>query len=417
MSVGLAIALIGLASLGLALLLVPLLLRQRRPDSRDAYNLAVYRDQLAEIDRDLGRGLLAAEEAEAARAEIGRRILALQPAEPRTESSRKPLMAAVIAVLLLPVAALALYGRLGSPSLPDQPFAERRDRAATKSAENAGSIDMQEALAKLRAHLKTRPDDLPGWLLLARSELGLGRFEDAVEAYRRAAELSGYRSDISGDWGEAQVLAAGGTVTAAARQAFEAGLGDPETAPRSRYYLGLALMQQGDAPGALQAWVDLQADSPIDAEWLPLLRQRIAEAAAAQGIDPASQGSREAGRPAVAAAPARPEAGGMPSQETVTAAAQAAADASPEQRRAMIDAMVERLAARLEQQPDDAEGWARLARSYIVLQQPDKAREAYARAVKLRPDDAALRQALADATAAATAGVSPGVSPGAPPRP
>jgi cytochrome c-type biogenesis protein CcmH len=229
---------------------------------------------------------------------------------------------------------------------------------------------MAEALARLRAHQKEHPEDLTGWLLLARSELGLRRYQAAAEAYRHAADLSGHRADISGDWGEAQVLAAGGTVTPAAKEAFTAGLADPETAPRSRYYLALAQMQEGDVAGALQAWRDLAAKAPADADWLPLVQQRISEAAGALGIDPA--------------------------------AAKAAAGASPEERQAMINSMVERLAARLESQPDDVEGWARLGRSYMVLNQPEKAREAYARAVKLKPDDPQLKAALDAASAAAS---------------
>src|SRR6478609_10059856 len=82
MSIGLAVALIGLTCLALAILLVPLLLRRHAAASRESYNLAVYRDQLAEIDRDAARGLLNAEQAEAAHAEIGRRILALRPGVP-----------------------------------------------------------------------------------------------------------------------------------------------------------------------------------------------------------------------------------------------------------------------------------------------------------------------------------------------
>src|SRR4029077_15444763 len=101
-----------------------------------------------------------------------------------------------------------------------------------------------------------------------RSELGLGRYQEAAEAYRHAADLSGQRADISGDWGEAQVLAAGGTVTPAAKEAFAAGLSDPEAAPRSRYYLALAQMQAGEVKNALQAWVDLAAEAPAGADWL-----------------------------------------------------------------------------------------------------------------------------------------------------
>src|SRR5260370_32467175 len=114
-----------MTSLALALLLVPLLRREHRGASRDAYNLAVYRDQLAEVERDLARGLLNAEQAEAARAEIGRRILALTPGDGATGAGSGAMITATLAILLLPVAAGMLYWRLGSPALPDQPFAER----------------------------------------------------------------------------------------------------------------------------------------------------------------------------------------------------------------------------------------------------------------------------------------------------
>jgi cytochrome c-type biogenesis protein CcmH len=382
MSIGLAVALIGLTSLVLAILLVPLLLRRRADASPEAYNLAVYRDQLAEVERDLGRGLLGPEQAEMARAEIGRRILALQPARTSaTSPSSVPFAIATIAVLLLPFAAWLVYARLGSPALPDQPFAERA-AAAKAMAGGVQRLDLGKAVAKIGAHLKDHPEDLTGWLLLARTEISLGQYAEAAEAYRHAADLSGHRADVLGDWGEAQVLAAGGTVTPAAREAFQAALADKENAPRSHYYLALAQSQQGDTKAALQGWVDLAADSPDDAEWLPLLRQRIAEAATTLGIDPATLKTSS----------------GRPSQAAVAATAQATADASPEERRAMILTMVGNLAARLEQQPDDVEGWARLGRSYMVLKEPQKARDAYAHAVKLKPDDSALQQAYAEAS-------------------
>jgi cytochrome c-type biogenesis protein CcmH len=170
-------------------------------------------------------------------------------------------------------------------------------------------------------------------------------------------------------------------VTPAARSAFETALKDPESAPRSRYYLALAQLQQGDAKGALDAWRKLEAESPTTAEYLPLLRQRIAEAEAAL-----AGASGKSGTPAAA---------------NVTAAAKAAESASPEQRQAMIRGMVDRLAARLAAQPDDAEGWTRLGRSYMVLNEPAKARDAYAHAAKLKPDALPVKQAYAEAIVAA----------------
>jgi cytochrome c-type biogenesis protein CcmH len=386
-SESLAIALVGLSALALVILLVPLFVRRRDPASREAYDFAVYRDQLAEVERDLARGVLATEQAEAARAEIARRILALRPPPASagaagtdgSTASRTPLRAAVAAVILLvPVAAWMLYARLGSPSVPDQPLAERMVAGPHP--------DMNDALARLEAHLKEQPEDLTGWLLLARSEMGLGRYRLAAEAYRHAAGLSGQRGDIASDWGEAQVLAAGGTVTPAAQAAFAAGLRDKATEPRARYYLALAQMQRGDPKAALDAWAALASEAPADAEWLPLVRRRIAEAAKSLGIDPATLGGAAA----------------APGETAVTAAAKAAANASPEERQAMIRAMVDRLAARLQTEPDDVEGWARLGRSYMVLKEPAKAKDAYTRAVKLKPDDPELSQALAAASAAAS---------------
>jgi cytochrome c-type biogenesis protein CcmH len=447
MSIGLAVALVGLTSLAMALLLVPLLVRRQRAESRDAYNLAVYRDQLAEIERDLARGVLTTEQADAARTEIGRRILALSPAAAApAPSSMMPYAAATAAVLLLPFAAWALYAVLGSPAMPDQPYASRGTSPAPAAAENAEQgaphVDMAQAVQQLTAHLKDHPDDLTGWVLLGRSDMSLGRYQDAADAYKHAVDLSGKRADILGDWGEALVLAASGTITPAAKEAFEAGLKDPELAPRSRYYLALAQMQQGDAKGAVQAWVDLEADSPADADWLPMVRKRIEQSSASLGVDPASlktsagtdrpkvaaaapppghppmtapatapsaaSGAIQPGHPPTPASAAAPSAatgtataGSAPDPQKVREAQQALAGASPQDRQAMINSMVERLAARLEQQPDDVDGWTRLGRSYNVLNQPDKARDAYARAVKLRPDDIGLKQGYAEAIIAA----------------
>lgn len=424
---GLAIALLGLTTLAVAMLLVPLILRDRRTQARDAYNLAVYRDQLAEIDRDVERGILSADEAAAAKSEIGRRILALTPgAAPRTGSTR--IAIAAVAILALPFAAWTLYWDLGSPSLPDQPLAARK-AADTATAQNGDPhVDMADAVNKLTAHLQAHPDDLEGWLLLARSEIDLNRYADAVEAYRHASDLSGQKPEIVGDWGEAQVLSAGGTVTAEAKKAFETALADKESAPRSRYYLALAKLQSGDAKGALQDWVDLEADSPADADWLPLLRRRIADAAKTAGVDPATLKTsagvpRKPPPPAEAAKPpaAPPEQAampapsstsaqgesGMPSTAQVAETAKATQGMSVQDRQAMIEGMVGKLAARLQQNPGDAAGWTQLGRSYLVLNQPGKAADAYARAAKLKPDDMDLKQQYADALVAASGNDDP----------
>ena len=279
MSLGLALALLAMTLLAMVLLLGPLVLRRRAAASRDAYNLAVYRDQLAEIERDIARGVLDPGDAEVARAEIGRRILALTPVQAPVATSRAPPALAAVAVILVPLAAWSLYLDLGSPRLPDEPHSAVAARP---------KLDIAAALKQLETHLADHPDDLKGWLLLARTDRDLGHYAEAADAYRHAAELSGRNPEIVGDWGEAQVLAANGTVTPEAASAFKTALADPESAPRSRFYLALADFQAGDVKKALQEWVDLEADSPADAIWLPVLRKHIAEAAATLGVDPAS---------------------------------------------------------------------------------------------------------------------------------
>jgi cytochrome c-type biogenesis protein CcmH len=217
MSMGLALGLLGLTTLAVALLLGPLILRDRANQARDAYNLAVYRDQLAELARDVERGILSAAEAEAAKSEIGRRILALTPSAAPAAPARTSLAVAAVAIILLPFAAWTLYWQLGSPSLADQPLASR-SADSVKTADNANPhLDMAEAVRQLNARLQAHSDDLQGWLLLGRSNLDLNRYQEAADAYRHAAELSGQKPEIVGDWGEAQVLAAGGKVTAQAQ--------------------------------------------------------------------------------------------------------------------------------------------------------------------------------------------------------
>jgi cytochrome c-type biogenesis protein CcmH len=400
MSLALAIALVAMTSLAVGALLLPLLLGRGQPFARDAYNLAVYRDQLAEVERDIGRGVLNAEQAEAARAEIGRRILALGPVSNEVLAHPKPIAVTVVGILVLPVAALLIYAALGSPWLPDAPFADRGSaNANTATADTpAGHVDMKAALDQLRAHLKADPDDLTAWVLLARTEVGLGDYDAGAAAYGRAAALSGDRADVMGDWAEAQVLADDGTVTPAAAAAFTSALKDAQTAPKARYYLALAQLQQGNAKGAIEAWQALLRDSPSDAAWRPVVRQRIAEAEARLGSAPPAPAPPAAADAGTTAADAE---AGMPSAATVAAVDKATAGATPEQRRAMVDMMVARLAARLEKEPDNLDGWTRLGRSYMVLGEVAKARVAYAHALKLKPDDPALKAALAEATGAA----------------
>ena len=373
----------------LALVLRPLLRRAAVAPRRAEYDIAVYRDQLGEVERDRDRGVLSADEVAAAKTEIERRILAAADAEegPAVEAW-PPLgrrLAAALVAVAVPVGAVALYLNIGSPGLPDQPFAERRAPSGAGHADPRGggeaAGDLELMVGRLAQRLLRNPDDLKGWILLGRSYISLQRYDDASNAFRRAMNLADGRQDVAADYAETLVLAAGGMVGEEALNIFQAITEADPLNPKSRYFLGLGQAQKGDLRDALQIWIDLRAVSPRDAPWLSTVRQQIDTAARELGIDASevtpSPEARALAKSVPAAQPpaAEAEAPG-PTRDDMNAAAEMSAG----ERADMIRGMVERLARRLEKEPDDVEGWGRLARAYEVLGEKEKAVEARRRA-------------------------------------
>lgn len=377
-----------LTVLAVAVLLVPVLRRYRRAPARENYDLAVYRDQLRELESDRARGLVSEEQLDAARTEIERRMLraarardAADAADAEDAPAAAPgpwrRRAAALALgLCVPALAAGVYVSFGTPGLPDRPFAER-PRAAEESAVAAFS----EPVERLAAQLASDPDDLEGWLLLGRSYLVLQRFGDAADALRQAAALSGGDPEILSMLGESVVRASGGTVVPEAVDAFERVLETRPEDPAARHHLALGRAQAGQVDEAYEMWLALAADTPADAPWRGDLEGLIRQAAEVLGIEPGTLPS----------APAAAEAPPGPDEDDVAAAA----EMTPEERMAMIRGMVEGLAGRLEENPDDAEGWLRLARSYDVLGEAEKAADALRRAIGAVPDDLAALRAFA----------------------
>lgn len=227
--------------------------------------------------------------------------------------------------------------------------------------------------------------------MLGRSYGVLGRYDKAVVALEHAERLSGGDADVSAMLAEHRVFAAGGVVSPAAVAAFEAVLATNPKQPAARFYLALARAQAGEYRAALDGWVALARESPADAPWMPTLREQIAEVSGALG---AAVPADLAG--GVAEAPG-------PSADDIAAAAAMSGD----EQTAMIRGMVARLAARLEDEPDDLEGWRRLGRSYGVLGEAELAKEAYARAAALAPDDPAVLAEYAEAIAQAAPAGAP----------
>jgi len=365
--------------------LTPLIRRRVRQSDRAGHGLAVLRDQLAEIDRDLTAGRLDAEQAAAARLEVERRILALagdgddEPAAERPRASKAlRLSAAVLIIILMPAATLGIYLMQGSPGLPDFPLADRAAERARMAEVEQREQGLREMASSLTERLSREPGDLQGWMLLGRTRLMLNQPREAATAFGEAAQLPAADGEVWSSYGEAITMANDGLITVDARSAFIRANQMMPGEPRSRFYLGLAERQEGDVEDALDWWLPLEADTPPDAPWRSVLSTRIEEAAAAAEIDlddrrAAALSDSEARQPA----PRGPTAEQM----------EAAQDMAPEDRVAMIESMVEGLAARLEEDPSDVQGWQRLGRSYQVLGESEKSAEAYRQAATRAPDN------------------------------
>jgi cytochrome c-type biogenesis protein CcmH len=249
-----------------------------------------------------------------------------------------------LALSAIPLIALAVYGALGSPTLPSQTQAERQ-------AADPGRLDLNAALVRIEAHLAANPNDGRGWEVVAPVYLRLGRADEAARAYRAALRHLGETAPRLSALGEALVVAGDGVVSAEARSAFEGALKQDPDLPKARYYLALAAEQDGRADEARRLYQALVNASPADAPWLGSVRERLARLDGPQLSVGADQ-------------------------------------------RAAIEGMVEGLAGRLTANGGSALEWSRLVRSYVVLGQRDKALAALRQGEAALAQDAAGRETL-----------------------
>ncbi|QTQ83860.1 c-type cytochrome biogenesis protein CcmI [Agrobacterium tumefaciens] len=332
-------------------LMYPLMRKTEVSQTRRDGEVAVYRDQLAELDRERAAGLIGETEAEYARAEIGRRLLAAADTRQDAESSARPLrhnLAVTLITVLLPALGLCLYIWKGSPEVPDMPLEARLEQPGN---------DMNLLVARAERHLAENPDDGAGWDILAPIYFKTMRLGDAELAYRNALRLQGPSTERLTGLGETLVASNDGIVIEAAREAFAEAERLKPGNPRARFYLALSLEQAGKAQEARAAFAALAADAPAGAPWLPLVREHIA---------------RTGGE----AAPS-PTAGDVA----------AAKDMTPADRQAMIEGMVASLDAKLKENPGDFEGWMRLVRAYSVLNNAAKAGEALRAGLQVFPPE------------------------------
>ncbi len=387
------VLIIGLAAAVAALLALVLLRRHRVLQARAEYDIAVYREQLAAVDRDVARGVIGTDAAERTRTEIARRILDADRRRSVEITTGAPrgltvAMAAGVAVVLLG-GSVAMYQRLGAPGYGDLPLQarlaateERRaDRPRQAEAEEQAaafrpetpqpSDDYLQLVERLRATVAGRPDDPRGLGLLARNEAALGNFKAAYDVQRRLIDVLGAQAhaDDYADLADMMVLAAGGYVSPEAEAVLEQVLmRDPQNGP-ARYYVGLMQSQNGRPDLAFEVWRTLLEQSSPEAPWVPAIRAQIEETAARAGqryeLPPADGMLRG------------------PSAADIAASQ----DMSPEDRMDMIRSMVAGLSDRLANQGGTAAEWARLIGALGVLGDTDSARAIFAEAQDVFSDD------------------------------
>lgn len=363
-------------TLGTAVLLALPLFYTRKIKNESVFALAVYRDQIQELNRDAEAGLIAPDQAKSAQIEIERRVLALTES-PQWKPGRAPSHGMLItAAVALPLLGFGLYLLLGSPGLPAQPFSASRAEKPVTSPE----------LAALEAQVTAKPTDAKAWAALAAGYDAADRPQDAATAYGKAVGLGAQDATTLAAFGQALLLANLGEMNQAAGDAFRRAIAVDPSNPTARFFLALGKAQADDVEGALTDWLALEKDTPADAPWRATLESHIAKAAQRLGKDvPAAT----AGGNSAATLNATPG----PSEADI-----AAAEAmTPEQRAAFVNDMVGRLAEKLKADPDDLDGWVRLARAYQVLARIEDSRAAWAKAAALAPARLDVQLDYADA--------------------
>ena len=372
----------------IGILVRPMLSDRDDTASTEEADLAVYRDQLAEVEAELDRGQLEEAEAESARRELARRLIrrsddaqGSRGVAAKGTGTRTSVAIAYATALSIPLISLAIYLSLGSPSMPGMPQSARLQSTA-------GGSSINELVAKVESQLRETPEDGRGWDAIAPVYLRLQRFDDAARAYAQAIRLQGETPRRLRGFAEATVQANNGIVVDLARKAYAQILQLEPKNPEARFWLAMADEQEGKFKEAEKGYKDVLENAPADAPWKAVVEARLKE------IHTKSGGATEA--PAVkTAAPASRARSPGPTAEDVAAAQ----SLSKDQRQEFINKMVEGLATKLEANPDDFEGWLRLVRAYAVLGRKDDANRALADArknIEKDNDKQARLDALAD---------------------
>lgn len=364
-------------------------------------DLALYKDQLREVDSDLARGVLSETESESARLEISRRILAADKraqmetlANPAPSIINKLLAAFVILTVL--TGSLGIYANLGKPNLPDRPLVARLAAAQEARAQRLSQEDAEvqvpdekinipedylKLVKRLREAIKKRPNDEQGLRLLALHEFRIGKYRAARKAHTRIMKVVGDKVTAKDyiDFAEVMIFATNGYVSPEAEITLSQALKLKPNDGRTRYYSGLAMAQNGRADVAYRLWEGLLKEGPQDAAWIPLIKSQIDDVARLAGINMSNQ----------------------PLPGPTTDQINAASEMTKEGRKKMIRGMVAGLGERLATNGGTMNEWARLIRALGVLGETARASEIWNEAKDVFSDNPKALNLLLEAAQAA----------------
>lgn len=325
---------------------------------REEAALAIFKDQLAELDRDRARGLISKADGEAAEIEIKRRMLATAKRK-ETIAVRGGGWPMIVALIVVPAIGLGTYALIGSPKVPSQAFADRID-------EREGSQKIADLAAKLRSQLEADENggETKGWTLLAQTYLKMQRYPEAANAFGEIIDRPDASIAVFTGYAEAAIASENGFVSPQAAQVILKALQISPNDPAAIFYHSYALEQAGEMDRAYDMLSARMAHAQGAEPWLGTYQARLDDLGAELGRAPTI-------------APKGPTAADI----------EAASELTAEEQQEFIRSMVGSLASRLENEtPNDIEGWLRLTKAYRVLGETENSAAALERARALAID-------------------------------
>ena len=347
--------------------------------SSERLNAAIHRDQLTALEADLARGVITQQDFEATRDELQLRLLDdtensdIRPIQ-NLHHFWSPRRTAAAIGLTVPVLVIGLYMRLGTPAAID-PVASN----------NASEQQIRQMIDTLAQRLKDNPNNPKGWAMLARSYKVMGRLDEASQAFEKAGDLVNSQPDLLVDYADLLAVKANNTIEGKPLELVNKALAIDPQHPMGLMMSGVAAYRRADFKTAIAQWEKLLAVLEPGSTDAQQVEADIADARTKAGL-PASVS------PVVLSAPAKLDTAPSEAGKLPPIPAGAAAGMTPE----MINQMVDRLAARLKDNPDDFVGWARLARAYKVQGRSAEAEQAYSKTGKLLETDPDLMTQYAD---------------------